>query len=176
MDNERNELLCKYLKELKEGNIAVLDNIAFVIGKNLMFVANGYFYNEEDAKDAVQTFYYNLIKKAKKFKYDKNVYAWLMIMFRNELKNKLKKRKREKEVIEQLKYNLSINNVGDNEYLERYLIISDIFDKLTSYEKALVEMKIMQQLPFNYIAKILHKPESTVRNHFEKIKEKIKNI
>ena len=56
------------------------------------------------------------------------------------------------------------------------LFINEIFSKLNNYERALVEMKLMQGLPFNYIAKVLRKPESTIRNHFDKVKEKIKNL
>jgi RNA polymerase sigma factor (sigma-70 family) len=176
MDTEKNELLCKYLHELKEGNIAVLENIAFIIGKNLMFLANTYLYNKEDAKDAVQTFYYNLVKKSKKFKYNKNAYAWLMTAFSNELKNGLAKKKRERKAIEQMKLDLAQNRINNDDFLENNLFISEIFSKLNNYEKALVEMKLIQGLPFNYIAKVLHKPESTIRNHFDKVKEKIKNL
>lgn len=176
MDTEKNELLCKYLKELKEGNIKVLDNIELIIGSNLMFAANPYFYDKEEAKDAVQNFYYNLITKSKKFRYNKNAYAWLIITFENELRNKLAKDKRERNAIEQMKNDLALNRVSDDEYLERHLFINEILSKLTKYERTLVEMKVILDLPFRYIAKVLHKPESTIRNHFEKVIEKIRKF
>ena len=89
MDEEKNEILCRLIIELANGNADALGEIYQMIGKNLFLIANRSFNNKADVEDAVQSFCFNLYKKSKKFKYSKNAYAWLICVFKNEIKIKL---------------------------------------------------------------------------------------
>lgn len=172
MDEEKNEILCHLINELAKGNSDALGEIYKILGKNLFLVANKYFNNKHDVEDAVQSFCFNLYKKSKKFKYSKNAYAWLICVFKNEIKNKLKQKSKELPILNEIEYSASESTP---DYLDNYVFIHDILNSLDSFERKIVEMRFIEGHNLDYIAKKLHKSESTIRYHIEKIRTKIKN-
>ena len=172
MDEEKNEILCRLINELAKGNADALEEIYKILGKNLFLVANRYFNNKHDVEDAVQSFCVSLYKKSKKFKYSKNAYAWLICVFKNEVKNKLKQKKRELTILNEMEYLISETTP---DYLDNYLFIQEILESLNSCERKIVEMRFIEGHNLDYIANKLHKSESTIRYHIDKIREKIKN-
>lgn len=176
MDEERNKILCKLLHDLAEGDKNALEGIYVITCRNLILVANRYFNNREDIKDAVQTFYCNLIIKACKFRHNKNAYAWLICVFKNEIKNKLKRNKIERDYVNTAKCFVEFETANETDYLENYILINEILSKLTPYERKIVEMKYIEGVTLVSMSKILHKPESTIRNHLNKIKDKFEKM
>ena len=172
MDEEKNEILCRLIIELANGNADALGEIYKMIGKNLFLIANRSFNNKADVEDAVQSFCFNLYKKSKKFKYSKNAYAWLICVFKNEIKNKLKQKSKEIPILDKIDYSMSETSP---DYLDNYIFIRDVLASLTPFESKIVEMRFIEGHNLDYIAKKLHKTEGTIRYHIEKIKTKIKN-
>jgi len=172
MDEEKNFILCRLLAELANGDADALGEIYKIIGKNLFLIANKYFNNKFDVEDAVQNFCCNLHEKSKKFKHTKNAYAWLICVFKNEIKNKLKQKKREVPILDELEYAISDTTT---DYLDNYVFIQDIFACLTPFERKIVNLRFIEGHNLDYIAKKLCKSESSIRYYIEKIREKIKN-
>lgn len=164
MDEEKNEILCRLINELAKGNADALGEIYKILGKNLFLVANSYFNNKHDVEDAVQSFCFNLYKKSKKFKYSKNAYAWLICVFKNEVKNKLKQKKREMTILNEIEYSVSETTP---DYLDNYVFIRDILNSLDSIERKIVEMRFIEGHNLDYVAEKLHKSESTVRYYID---------
>ena len=172
MDEEKNEILCRLISELANGNADALGEIYKILGKNLFLVANRYFNNKHDVEDAVQSFCCNLYKKSKKFKHSKNAYAWLICVFKNEVKNKLKQNRRELTILDKIDYSASETSP---DYLDNYVFIHDILNSLDTFERKIVEMRFIEGHNLDYVAKKLHKSESTIRYYIDKIRTKIKN-
>lgn len=172
MDEEKNFILCRLLAELANGDADALGEIYKIIGKNLFLIANKYFNNKDDVEDAVQNFCCNLYEKSKKFKHTKNAYAWLICVFKNEIKNMLKQKKREVPILDELEYAISDTTT---DYLDNYVFIQDIFACLTPFERKIVNLRFIEGHNLDYIAKKLRKSESSIRYYIEKIREKIKN-
>ena len=172
MDEEKNFILCRLLAELANGDADALGEIYKIIGKNLFLIANKYFNNKDDVEDAVQNFCCNLYEKSKKFKHTKNAYAWLICVFKNEIKNKLIQKKREVPILDELEYAISDTTT---DYLDNYVFIQDIFACLTPFERKIVNLRFIEGHNLDYRAKKLRKSESSIRYYIEKIREKIKN-
>lgn len=83
MDQETNNKLGELIIALARGDMLALDEIYKIMGKLLYSIGFKYFTGQADVEDAIEHFLEKLIKKAKKFKENKNAYAWLCTVYRN---------------------------------------------------------------------------------------------
>ena len=87
MDQETNNKLGELIIALARGDMLALDEIYKIMGKLLYSIGFKYFTGKADVEDAIEHFLEKLIKKAKKFKENKNAYAWVCIVYRNAIYN-----------------------------------------------------------------------------------------
>lgn len=174
MDEKTNKRLGELIFELARGNINVLSEIYTIMCKILYSIGNIYYNQKADIEDAIQNLLITLYYRAKKFKKNTNACAWIIKIYQNSIKNHLLYIKREEEYLE-----VAVDNAApaeDEKYLENHLFISEIFGKLTEYERDLIIYRYWCKCSIKEVADICQKPKSTIETHLNKLEEKIKNF
>lgn len=178
MDEVNNLRLGKCIFELANGNKQALAEI-YLLTKNVLYaVGNIYFDQIADIEDEIQNLLISLFYKSKKFKHNKNACAWLVTLYRNSIKNHLRRKKREEFFIREkvldtakiLEYNKS------EQYLENHLFVAEVMDNLTEYEKLLLIYRYWCNSSISEVAALLGKPKSTIESQLIKLKEKIEKM
>ena len=122
-----------------------------------------YMKNASDTEDAVQDTFYRLIKTNPTFENDEHQKAWLIRVATNVCKNKLTHWWRKREDVD-----LYQQTVGEcqkaNDTLE---VIMSLPDKY----KTVIYLYYYEGYTSVEIAKILNKPNSTIRNHLHEARE-----
>ena len=176
MDKSENNRLAELLAELAQGNSLVLSEIDCRMQRILFSIGKPYFKDVEDLKDSIHDLYLLLKDKAKFFRENTSACAWIVVVYKNFIRSKLRKKKREKEYVECEIQNLKAQSIKVYEKdIENRLFFKEIMDKLTKREKDLLDY-CRAELSVREISAIVHKPKSTVDNHLRKLKEKIKKM
>ena len=177
MDEESNNRLGELIKELADGNCFVLEEIALLLERILMTIGNAYYQNRADVEDEIQNLYVTLYEKAKCFKKNTNACAWVIKIFENSIKSRLRRRKSEDKFLQEEILNFKTASYAlDEKYVENHLFLREIFDRLSEEEKKLIIYYHWCKCSMREIAHILHKSKSAVDKQLQKLEEKIKNI
>lgn len=126
--------------------------------KMLYRVAYVYMKNSADSEDAVQQTFFELIKKGPLFESQEHEKAWLIRVITNICKNKLKHWWRRNENIDDIS---EIYGYEELELDETLRIVMELPDKY----KIVVYLYYYDGFNTVEIAKILKKPQSTIRNY-----------
>lgn len=175
MDEETNKRLGELIIELANGNCWVLEEISLLLERILLAVGNTYFRNYADIEDAIHDLYLTLCHNASKFKKNTNACAWVMTVYRNLIKTRLRKQDREERFVKENSVAFS-GFVVDEKYIENHLYLKEIFDVLTKIEQGLVIYYHWCKCSAEETAKILHIGRSTVYKKLAKLEEKVKNL
>ena len=133
--------------------------------------------NKEDTRDSIQELYLVLHKKAKHFHENVSARAWMVVVYKNFIKSDFRKRNREKRYIqEEMQAFKSQASTTIDKYVESRLVWKEVMDKLNDYEQSLLLYYLQAELTVREIAEVLHKPKSTIENHLQKLKEKIRKM
>lgn len=178
MDEKNNQRLSELIILLAYGKKDALLEIYAIMSKLLYTVGNYYYTQEADIKDAIQNLLEKLLIEAKKFKYNRNACAWILQMYKNSINNHLKRRRTEKKYIdiETEMCMASASSDIDEKYIENYLFVREIFDKLSDYEQDLVIYRFWCNCALSEMSKILKKPLTTIESQLIKLKDKIMKI
>ena len=156
MDESENNRLAELLAELANGNLLVLSEIDFQMQKTLYKVGYPYYKN----------FHENVSAR-----------AWMVVVYKNFIKSDFRKRNREKRYIqEEMQAFKSQASITIDKYVESRLVWKEVMDKLNDYEQSLLVYYLQAELTVREIAEVLHKPKSTIENHLQKVKEKIRKM
>lgn len=176
MDEGINRRLGELIFDLAKGDKEALSSIYMIMCKILYAVGNIYFNQKEDIEDLIQDLLLTLYDKAKKFNRNNNAYAWIVAIYKNLIKNKLRRRKREENyILEELENKILFPETNDT-YLENHVFLNDILSKLTQYEHKLVLYRIIGGCSIGDVAKIMNKPKSTIESQLKVLENKIKKF
>lgn len=177
MDETTNKRLGELLAALANGNKEALSEIYKIMCRVLYVVGNVYFARREDIEDCIQDLLLSLFYKAKKFKKNTNACAWIITVYSNLIKDRLRYKKRGDNYIadEIEKFKIEART-SDAEYLDTHIFIKDIFDKLTEYEQNLLIYAYWCKCSIGEIAKIFNKPKSTIESQLHNLKIKIMKL
>lgn len=171
MDEKTNDRLSQLITLITEGNTAALDEIYAIMGKVMFSVAYTILWNRQDAEDVVSETLVTIVRKAHRFTYKKNAYAWINAIVKNKAKSLSKKKNLRNEVgIE------GANNQACQEFDYSSMIVKEIFSLLDKYEKDLLIYKHWYGLSYSEIAQTVNKPKQTIVSQVNKIYEKIKKF
>ncbi len=176
MDEQENKILGELLKQLGEGKIIVLNQIAERIEPLLKALGNGYYRNRADVEDAIGDLYIKLYQNAAKFRENTNAAAWIIKVFENGIKSDLRSMKMEREFLKENEANFRASNELDEKYIENHLFLQEIFDRLTEEERRLVVYYYWCKCSIREVAAILHKTKSTIDRKLKKLEEKVKSF
>ena len=177
MDEATNKRLGELLKRLAKGEVSVLTDIADIMKHILMKIGYAYYRNRADLEDAIQGLYVKLYDKAKYFRKNTNACSWIIKIFINSIKTQLSKKKREENYLQREIVNLKAEaDFTSEDYIEKHLLIREIFDKLTEEERQIVIYYYWGKCSLQEVAKILHKSKTAIYNKVVKLEEKIKKL
>lgn len=176
MDEKDNARLGRLIKELARGNGEALGDIARLIERILYAIGSYYFKNKADVEDAIQNLYVLLHEKASKFQSNKNACGWLIKLYENLIKSHLRKYKRDAKNTADIEVFDNVPTKVDEQYIENYLFLREIFSKLSAYEYELVKLRFWCHYSIRDVARMLRRSKGSIENDLKKLKEKVKRM
>ena len=89
MDEQKNKWLGQQIKLIAEGDTEAISRIYTEIGKVMFAVATIYLKDPADREDVVQDALLTIVRKADRFRENKNAYGWITKIVENLAKNKI---------------------------------------------------------------------------------------
>lgn len=176
MDEAENNRLAELLVELAKGKGQALSEIDIRMQRILYKVGYSYYKDKEKTNDSIQDLYCVLTEKAKNFRENNSACAWLVVVYKNFLNSRFRKKKLEKRYVQdEIQMIKTQTQVTIDKDLDDRLFLKEVMDRLDDYEKSLLNYA-KAELTVREIAEILNKPKSTVDAHLQKLKEKIRNM
>ena len=151
--------------ELKKGNKKVIEELYKKYNKIIYGIAFSILKNKEDSEDVVQIVIERLYAMDKeKFPEDKEA-SWLYAVTKNETLLFLRKKNNSYDI--EKVYNLEEENDEINKLLDKEFY-NKLIDKLDSKEKEIVSLKVLSDLSFKQISKLIGEPIGTVKWRYYK--------
>lgn len=125
--------------------------------------------NREDTEDAVQSVFIKYLKNRKKFQNEQHEKAWFIVTSSNTCKDMLRQSWRRNINIETYDF------VSDTDDVVDYDVYQAIMDLPNKY-KTVVYLYYYEGYKTREIAKMLHKPSSTIRNYLTEARRSLKKI
>lgn len=160
MGNKEKEELKRLFYEIKNGNKQVIEEIYKKYNKIIYGIAFSILKNKEDSEDVVQIFFSKLYSLEVNKLPNNNELSWIYTTTRNESINFLKKKRNNIDydsMYEIVATNNEINQIIDKDSYNR------IISKLNDIEKQIISLKILADLSFGEIGKLLNIPTGTVK-------------
>ena len=160
MGNKEKEELKRLFYEIKNGNKQVIEEIYKKYNKIIYGIAFSILKNKEDSEDIVQIFFSKLYSLEVNKLPNNNESSWIYTTTRNESINLLKKKRNNIDydsMYEIVETNNEINQIIDKDSYNR------IISKLNDTEKQIISLKILADLSFGEIGKLLNIPTGTVK-------------
>lgn len=126
-----------------------------------------YMRNQQDAEDALQETFLRMMKSEKTFGDEEHERAWLIVTTQNVCKNMLKSWWHKREAIEDHESNMTTKPYEVDSTLQMVMELPDKY-KIPIYMYYYLEYDSAE------IARILHKPKSTIRNYLSEARKKMK--
>jgi RNA polymerase sigma-70 factor (ECF subfamily) len=152
-----------------EEKILSIDEIYKKYANMLYWVSFSYMKNTADAEDIVADVFVKIIKKSIKFKNAEHEKAWLLRTTINLCKDNLKHWRRECTDIDECKNLNSENLFTENETFTAVM-------ELPNGYKDVVYLHYYEGYSVKEIAKILKKPQSTIKVHLHKARKLLKGV
>ncbi len=130
--------------------------------------------NREDAEDVTSEFFIRLWDVADTYRPGKGHRAWMITIARNMAIDFVRRHRREVSAGEIL--DIRRENFCEEDSICRRLSLEQALMTLKKEERQVVNLKIMGELTFREIAKILKKPPGTVAWRYRTAMEKLKEV
>lgn len=127
--------------------------------------------NQEEAEDATQETFIKALEHINQFYYTASFSAWLYKIARNHCTDLLKKKNREKKVLDL--YKVDKHQEQDHKYTD---FIYECLDKLNSEEKQILLLRILEEYSYDEIAFIMDSKSVNIRKKYERIRKKLIQI
>ena len=145
------------------------EQIVRTYGDMVYRIALGYVRNKEDAEDVYGETFLRLFKKERHFESDEHIKAWLIRVAINCSKQALMDRPMYDELNEEIE-------AGEEKGISReeQMDVWDAVSRLKPDYKTAVELYYMQSMSIKQVAKIMEKPENTVKSILMRARETLK--
>ena len=151
--------------EIKYGNKIAFEKLYNNYNKLIYSIAYSILKNKQDAEDVVQIVFEKLYLKDKEKLPNRNESSWLYSITKNETINYLKRNKNNIDLD-------SIYNIEDDNNEINKIIDQDnynrLISKLNNKEKEIISLKIISNLSFEEIGKLLKEPTGTIKWRYYK--------
>ena len=160
MGDKEKEELKRILEKLKTGNKQVIEELYKKYDKVVYGIAFSILKNKEDSEDIVQIFFSKLYSLEESKLPNNNEASWIYTTTKNEVINLLKKKRNNIDLASMYEIeapNNEINNIIDEDSYNR------LINKLADTEKQIISLKILAELSFAEISRLLNLPIGTVK-------------
>ncbi len=146
---------------------AVFDEIYELYADDIYRLCFTYMKNKMDAEDAMQETFYRFYTTQRKFDSIEHIKAWVIVTASNYCKDILKQWWRKRKNLDEIGEVASEEKTENSELYELVM-------KLPEKYKAVTYMYYYEGYNSRQIARILGKPESTVRTYLQKARQQLK--
>lgn len=167
-----NKELFKIIKALKKNEMEGFDQLYYATKDIVYYTILAIMKDPSLSEDIMQDTYLTMLEKIHSFKQNTSVKSWLTTIARNKSLNEYKKRKRELQVDMSEQEGLFGQTESSS---EKELIVREILQKLNETERDIVVYKVLGDLTFKEISKILDIPQGTVSWKYQESIKKLKN-
>lgn len=143
--------------EIKYGNKIAFEKLYNNYNKLIYSIAYSILKNKQDAEDVAQIVFEKLYSIDKDKLPTRNESSWLYSVTKNETINYLKHNKNNIDIYNIEDDNNEINKIIDQDSYNR------LIDKLNDKEKEIISLKIVSNLSFEEIGKLLKEPTGTIK-------------
>lgn len=152
--------------ELKKDNREIAFQKLYMKYNKLIYgIAFSFVKNKEDAEDIVQIFFSKLYTMEKEKLPNENSASWVYTVAKNEAISLLRKNKNNFDL--ETIYDIEDNHDEINNIIDK-VEFNKLISKLNDQEREIVALKILTNLSFEEIAKLLNKPSGTVKWRYYK--------
>ncbi len=154
-----NKELFKIIKALKNNELEGFDQLYYATKEIVYYTILAIMKDPSLSEDIMQDTYLTMLEKIHSFKHNTSVKSWLTTIARNKALNAYNRRKKEfhVDVTEQDNLFGSVESSSEKE-----LLVREILNQLNETERDIVVYKILGDLTFKEISKILDMPQGTV--------------
>lgn len=178
MDEQTKKIINKCLIKIKNGNKKYVDVLYYLIAHKLKFIALKYLRNEEEAKDVEQSFWADIYKNAKNFKYADNGYSYLCRIMKCMSVNRYNQIQTERHhTVEDIETSL-IDPFDEDTYIDKLdnrIAVQKALDNLEPKERAIMYLIVYDDKTIEQVAKDLKMSKSKVGRIKLVAEEKLKN-
>lgn len=160
-----NKELKKLFFELKRNDKIAFEKLYIKYNKLIYSIAFSILKNKTDAEDIVQTVFTKIYTMGKEKLPRTKEASWLYSLTRNETISFLRKKNNDLD-IESI-YEIEDDNNQINEIID-YYTYNKLINKLNEKEKEIVSLKILADLSFDEIGKMLNEPTGTIKWRYYK--------
>ena len=167
------------VERFKAGDRTAFEELVLKYQKEIYFLAYRMVLNKEDGADIVQESFVQVFRKIHQFSSSSTFKTWLYRIAINQCKNLLKKLKKHRDCVSMEDYDLTDPNGSQLDALvtkERLTLISETIQKLPGKQKAILILRIYQNLSYNEIAEIVGGSVGSARVNFHHAIENIKRL
>jgi len=126
--------------------------------------------NRSISEDLMQDTYIKMVEKIASYEKGRNFPAWLLQIAKNNAYDHLRIKRKETETSESIALHQPLHTLhqGELNQIEDYLVT------LTNLEREIVVLKVVNEMTFNEIAKILELPLGTIYSDYRQAMKKMK--
>lgn len=157
--------LHRIFEGIKNNNELEFNNLCEKYAKLIYSIAFSIIKNKEDSEEITQIIFMKIYKLEKEKLPMKNEASWLYSITKNEAIS-LCRKKREYTDIEKI-YEIEDENDELNKIIEK-IEFNKLISKLNNKEKEIVSLKILSNLSFEEISKLLNEPTGTIKWRYYK--------
>ena len=164
MDKLDNERLGALIIAVAQGDVGAVEQIYNLMGRVMYAVAASYLRELADIEDAVQTALLTIVRKADRFRENKNAYAWVNTIVKNTALNlrAAKGRRTALEVSEIKQHSFSA------EMMDEALFVRQLLSVLTEHERDVVYYRFWYGLSLSEIGQAVRKSKSAVKKTLDR--------
>lgn len=164
MDEGERENIEKIVKQIKQGNYDLLDELYINISIALRHIALKYLHNEFDSQDLVQDFWADIYEIIDSYHYHKNAYGYLCKVMRNRAIDRFKYfNHNQKVTIEFVDYSALQNNANTSlDILELQIAVEQAMQYLSESQKIIIQAVFFEKRTVREIASEIKMSKSTV--------------
>ena len=155
---------------IRRGDPSAISEIYSFVGNAMLAAAYVYVGNYEDAEDVVQDALLVIVRKAAKYRTDKNAKAWINTIIRDLSKNKVKSRKRQRGNFAVAQQDLSSAPDVSEPAINKILAV------LSEREKQFLIYRYWYKCSFTEMGEIFHRSKAYIYRTLIKFENKLKNL
>ena len=167
------------VEKFKGGDRTAFRELVLRYQKEIYFLAYRMVLNKEDAADIVQETFVQVFRKIHQFRSSSAFKTWLYRIAINQCKNFLRTLKKNRESVLVEDYILTDPKDSQPDVLlreERLRVITERIEKLPKKQKAILILRIYQNLSYNEIAEIVGGSVGSARVNFQHAIKNIKRL
>ena len=164
-----------YIFDIADGNKFALEELYSKTRNYVYGYALSMLSNVNDAEDVMQDTYVNIYKYASMYNPRNKPLAWILTITKNLCLNKLKQKKRRKEIEIEDVYEINGIITKDKRHMHHdYAFARTILEELTEEEKKIIILSSVEGLKYREIAHLLDLNLSTVLSKYHRAMKKLR--